>query len=384
MIAQEEICELIKQLQKLNWNYADCQGLVNEKDQALISEFVENFNWAKLFILRFSDTFPEGIEAHSPSPYTELSKDQCVSILAALFFCCSSQRHTFYQEHEKTKFKCLNAYFETIRSHPEYMEHILSIELKVLDPVLPFEDWMQESCQLLDFSIDPVEKIEDFRGVSLKADFANRFIGGGVLHGGCVQEEILFSIYPELLISIPLCEVMETNQAIVITGALRVANYTGYAWSFRFASKCQEPVEVDSRKRVNNQFVAIDALMCISLEGQFGQQGIARELNKAYVGFKGNRHEEDRELRPVVTGKWGCGEFGGFPPLKVLLQWIAASKAGRTIVITTFHDSSLQDLEKIMNIYKGRTASELLEQIMNHSDEELFEHLLKLEEKINL
>ena len=56
---------------------------------------------------------------------------------------------------------------------------------------------MQESCQLLDFSIDPVEKIEDFRGVSLKADFANRFIGGGVLHGGCVQEEILFSIYPE-------------------------------------------------------------------------------------------------------------------------------------------------------------------------------------------
>jgi hypothetical protein len=33
----------------------------------------------------------------------------------------------------------------------------------------------------------------------LQADFANRSIGGGVLHHGCVQEEIRFVISPELL-----------------------------------------------------------------------------------------------------------------------------------------------------------------------------------------
>ncbi len=39
------------------------------------------------------------------------------------------------------------------------------------------------------------ESIEDFTGKA-KVDFANKFIGGGALHKGCVQEEIMFANHP--------------------------------------------------------------------------------------------------------------------------------------------------------------------------------------------
>ncbi len=39
------------------------------------------------------------------------------------------------------------------------------------------------------------ESIEDFTG-QVKVDFANKFIGGGALHKGCVQEEIMFANHP--------------------------------------------------------------------------------------------------------------------------------------------------------------------------------------------
>ena len=34
-------------------------------------------------------------------------------------------------------------------------------------------------------------------------------------------------------------------------------------------------------------------------------------------------------LRPVATGNWGCGVFGGDPQLKAMIQWVAVSAAGR-------------------------------------------------------
>lgn len=51
------------------------------------------------------------------------------------------------------------------------------------------------------------------------ADFANEYIGGGALNWGCVQEEILFLIYPELMVSCLFCEKMTPSEAIIIKGA---------------------------------------------------------------------------------------------------------------------------------------------------------------------
>lgn len=75
--------------------------------------------------------------------------------------------------------------------------------------------------------------IEDCKG-ALQVDFANKYIGGGVLNHGCVQEEIRFVICPELLVSLLFSERMDSNEAILIRGAERFSSYTGYARSFEW------------------------------------------------------------------------------------------------------------------------------------------------------
>jgi len=51
-----------------------------------------------------------------------------------------------------------------------------------------------------------------------QVDFANRFVGGGVLGWGCVQEEIRFVICPELIAARLFTEAMDDNEALTITG----------------------------------------------------------------------------------------------------------------------------------------------------------------------
>lgn len=58
-------------------------------------------------------------------------------------------------------------------------------------------------------------------------DFANEMIGGGVLSSGCVQEEILFLICPELLLSRLFTERLHSNETEIITGVERFCKYTG-------------------------------------------------------------------------------------------------------------------------------------------------------------
>lgn len=67
-----------------------------------------------------------------------------------------------------------------------------------------------------------------------QVDFANRFIGGGVLRGGCLQEEILFITCPETLISCLVCERMQYNEAIMIQGARTYSNHEGYRDKFKW------------------------------------------------------------------------------------------------------------------------------------------------------
>ncbi len=52
--------------------------------------------------------------------------------------------------------------------------------------------------------------IEDYNG-ALKVDFANRYLGGGALGYGLVQEEIMFANRPEIYTSMLLCECMNDN-----------------------------------------------------------------------------------------------------------------------------------------------------------------------------
>ena len=84
-------------------------------------------------------------------------------------------------------------------------------------------------------------------------DFANKYIGGGSLKKGAVQEEILFLIYPQLYVSILVCEKMNDNEAIYFSNFRRFANYEGYQTTLKFSSSA---ALIETRR----DFIAIDAI----------------------------------------------------------------------------------------------------------------------------
>ena len=51
-------------------------------------------------------------------------------------------------------------------------------------------------------------------------DFANKFLGGGVLGHGCVQEEIRFLICPEMMVTRLFTEVLDKNECLIMRGML--------------------------------------------------------------------------------------------------------------------------------------------------------------------
>ncbi len=61
-----------------------------------------------------------------------------------------------------------------------------------------------------------------------------------MLGNGCVQEEIRFSICPEMLVSLLICEVMEPNECVFLTGCEQYSSYDGYADSFKFAGNYED------------------------------------------------------------------------------------------------------------------------------------------------
>ena len=171
----------------------------------------------------------------------------------------------------------------------------------------------------------------------LQVDFANKFVGGGVLDEGCVQEEIRFLICPELIISRLITEELDANESLHVTGCERFSNYTGYGSSTRWLSDHCDNNKHDSWGRLITQIVAIDARVFRNLSSQLLDHSLQRELNKAYCGF---RCENDTRCA-VATGNWGCGAFRGDPRLKALLQLMAAAESKRPVCYFTFGDHDL-------------------------------------------
>ena len=87
-------------------------------------------------------------------------------------------------------------------------------------------------------------------------DFANKNIGGGVLANGAVQEEILFCVFPELVVTLCLCEQLTDNEAIIVSNATKFNQYSGYSDTFKFEGNCQKKGD---RQKFDSVFVAIDA-----------------------------------------------------------------------------------------------------------------------------
>ncbi|HEU4535978.1 MAG TPA: hypothetical protein VFS00_17760, partial [Polyangiaceae bacterium] len=180
-----------------------------------------------------------------------------------------------------------------------------------------------------------------------QVDFANRFLGGGVLTGGCVQEEIRFSVCPELLAALPLCAAMGENEAIRLHGAERFATLDGYAFGLAFGGDFRDLTPRLPDGTVDVTLVAIDALDLRRVpdpDMQFQPRWLLREANKAFAGFGGARPPPPVPAL-VATGHWGCGAFAGDHALKAVLQWLASSAAGVALRYHTYGDDRAGDLD---------------------------------------
>ncbi|KAK4256152.1 hypothetical protein QN277_009057 [Acacia crassicarpa] len=304
-----------------------------------------------------------------------------------------------YSQKQENKIWCIIHYFKRISS--DMPKGIVSFERKVL----PFDGnhlqvsypdanfWSTSVIPLCRFEIHCSGVIEDQSGRAVEVDFANKYLGGGALRRGCVQEEIRFMISPELIVGMLFLPSMAENEAIEIVGVERFSSYKGYASSFRFSGDYVDERDIDELGRRKTRIVAIDAL-CDPGMRQYREKFLLREINKALCGFlsqtthqpcqkisqenrtsselvyasastsmevskeqcanevsknsqKSCHGEEQDDNIGVATGNWGCGAFGGDPEVKTIIQWLAASQALRPfIAYYTFGSKALVNLDK--------------------------------------
>lgn len=195
-------------------------------------------------------------------------------------------------------------------------------------------------------------KIDD-SDAKMHVDFANEFVGGGAFGGILSQEEILFLVRPECLVSMLFCMRLERNESICIFGAEKISQYTGYASNVKFMGDYQDPspkgYSADCTEvLLQHVVIGIDATPKTSGIAQYIDE-FDRDLNKAYCGFSAPPFEGEA----IATGNWGCGAFGGNMQLKFLQQVLAASMAGRTLIyypfIRDFEDKLLPFVDWLQN-----------------------------------
>ncbi|XP_010672524.2 poly(ADP-ribose) glycohydrolase 1 isoform X2 [Beta vulgaris subsp. vulgaris] len=320
-----------------------------------------------------------------------------------------------YHENLEHKIKCIVHYFERI--HSSVPVGYVSFERKVLvlennAPLVTYPTanlWAKSVVPLCLFEVCSSGLIEDQLRGALEVDFANKYLGGGALSRGCVQEEIRFMINPELIAGMLFLPSMSDNEAIETVGAERFSNYSGYASTFRYAGNHVDIREIDSFGRRKTIIVAIDALRSPGLR-QYRVDSLLREVNKAFCGFldqlnyqqyqmllqycdscvvRGGNDPmdadvsdiqatlvEDSGMSPdnneakatqnvtsqmqvhhsdvgIATGNWGCGAFGGDPELKSVIQWLAASQVCKWIMS---HNWTVGDLWNMLVDYSSKRA----------------------------
>ncbi len=66
--------------------------------------------------------------------------------------------------------------------------------------------------------------VQEAKCLFAQVDFANKYLGGGVLRHGCVQEEIRFLLCPEMLVSKLVTEELDNNECLIMTGEIQNKN----------------------------------------------------------------------------------------------------------------------------------------------------------------
>ncbi len=203
--------------------------------------------------------------------------------------------------------KCILNYFRRILK--ETPKGIVSFERRYLsDEELP--DWQNSNKELKKLIVMKNGLIEREGSGLLQVDFANKYVGGGVIGSGCVQEEIRFVICPELIISRLFTEKLLDNEALIISGCEQFNSFSGYARTFCWKGDYIDNTVFDEWGRRCTRIAVIDAYYFSynQKDIQFETKFINRELNKSYCGFMERRRSLPINKSAIASGNWGCGK----------------------------------------------------------------------------
>ncbi|CAH2236707.1 jg20925 [Pararge aegeria aegeria] len=240
-----------------------------------------------------------------------LSQQQISSLLANAFFCTFPRRNTHKKDaeyssypfinfnalyncspsaHVLEKIKCLCHYFRRVCQ--KVPVGVVTFSRRSVPPrTQPHWPSSDKLLSELPVHVDPQDTIEDAHGL-IQVDFANKYLGGGVLGNGSVQEEIRFVICPELLISMLFTEYMRPNEALIMIGCEQFSTYTGYGHSFQWLGDYTDDCPYDSSGRRRCGVLAIDALPFHSQLQEHRKEAVDRELNK-----------KSKKIRPIENIK---------------------------------------------------------------------------------
>lgn len=330
---------------------------------------------------------PPLLTRHSTHSIT-ISQIQIASLLANAFFCTYPRRNAKGGDTEYATYPDIN--FNRLFSHKEkrsleklkcVINYFRRITTKRPDGLVTFTrqhvnfgelpSWETSSHHLPELHINSSGLIEEMEGL-LQVDFANKYIGGGVLGLGCVQEEIRFVLSPELIVSRLFTQVLDKTEALIVTGTEQYNIASGYASTFSWTGSHQDSTSRDIWKRRLCQVVAIDALRFTHPKVQYRPNLIVRELNKVYAGFKVLKGSVGVPVG-VATGNWGCGAFNGNPRLKSLIQLAACGYVGRSVAYFTFGDEKLRNDISTMHIFlkeNNVTVGELAQILVQYGQRE--------------
>jgi len=212
--------------------------------------------------------------------------------------------------------------------------------------------------------------------LSLQTVFSSNIAGSGFFGSGCGQEEMMMCMYPEALLMHYLLEPLADNECGVVIGAHHFNEVSGHGSGITFEGARdlgKDPTPYDIYGRKCNALMLIDPLEAADI-AEFGMETVSREVFKAYTAFSLNPVTLGENYGSIATGNWGGGGAGGDPHLRLLVQWIAATFAGRPIRYHLWPDSDEEERKKFAAIedlaqHIQVNIKDVMDVISNYSEE---------------
>lgn len=238
--------------------------------------------------------------------------------------------------------------------------HLQSVELESLKP-----DPTQAARRLVPLELIDISQLssqldeEKLMGLPNGASviFANKDVGFGRTAS---QEEMIVGCSPELCVVVLFQPTLRDEEILFVEGAQAMISMNGHGRDAQLHHYLELDYDFTNwrqshwRKRT---VLFMDALEFDNYDSTALVQDVIpgnvnRELRKAYTAFSSLVADPADGSRPVVTGLWGCGSFGGDAEVKTLIQWAAASMANvRLLFVYPKSDTGMfgKEMEVLLN-----------------------------------